>query len=167
MALAKQLNNQKGMSVIELLITVILIVIILTAVTVIINPIKRKAQSEDYRRFNDVRLIATSIKDYMYYNYGSIIVCGNLSRPIPQNSEWYCIGSGPCMESTQKACDISEDLVPNYLAAIPKDPTDNNLPSDSGYAIMRDKDSGMIFIGALYKSKYQTNPIEVNIVNLQ
>jgi type II secretory pathway pseudopilin PulG len=154
-------NKEKGMSVIELLITVFLIVIILTAVTVVINPIKRKAQAEDYRRFNDVQLIAKAIKEYFYMGSGKDLMCGD--GPLLSDDKWYCIGQGPCIDPALSACDIGYDLVPSYIAVMPLDPTNNNWPADCGYAIKRNTDSRQIYIMAPYQSKH-SNSIDSTVV---
>jgi len=146
-------DQKNGYTLVELLITVMVLVIILSAVAVIINPLKRKAQVEDYRRENNINAIMVAVKSYIFESYGQMIKCGD-TEELPRDNEWYCIGTGLCMDTsiTATECDLNPTLVTDYLEELPKDPTKNS-DTDTGYAIKRDL-SNKISIKAFNKSKY-------------
>jgi len=170
--LRKIRHREKGYSLVELLVSMVILVIILSTVLVIVNPIKRKAQAEDYDRYNDIVKMAIEVRSYIYGNYGEMVNCSP-SQDIPDDNTWYCIGAAGlmgCMNPgtigfPDNGCNLSENLIPEYLIDLPLDPATNNGTIDTGYAVKRS--GSVIYIKAPYVSKYHSeDEMIVNTIDL-
>ena len=110
-------NNQKGFTLLEVLLVVVLIGIMTTLVLTAINPNRQIARVQDRVRQSDMSKLQKAIDQYKIDNKGKTpaltgVSSGQYKDICPQGGGAGCV-------------DLSF-LVPGYLSSIPKDPTGVN-----------------------------------------
>lgn len=134
-------NNQKGFTLIELLVVIGILAVLLAITLIAINPARQFAQANDTKRRSDVNAILNAVNQYMADNTGTVpagitAVSQNLS---------------------DAGADICAVLVPDYIAALPADPSLDNgsaitdcatVGYDTGYTILQSATNSRITVGA-------------------
>ena len=142
------LKPRAGFTLIELLI-VIAILTVLFAITIIaVNPVRQFAQADNTQRRSDVNALLNATFQYAADNRGT------LPAFIPSTST-LIIGSATSgcnvtcgATTTLAAClNLYTNLVPTYLADIPKDP-DATASTTSKYSIVKSASNNRITITA-------------------
>jgi prepilin-type N-terminal cleavage/methylation domain-containing protein len=141
---SKKQSDQKGFTLIEVLVVVGIITILLAITLIALNPAQNFASARNTQRSSDVSAILNAIYQYQAANSGSLpsSVSSVTDTPV-------AIGNG---EGEINPC---EDLVSSYLADLPVDPeagvkldeeeepfTGNTCDADSfntGYEISRNQ----------------------------
>lgn len=108
----KFLSKQKGFTLIELLVVIGILAVLLAIVLIAINPARQFAQANDTQRSSDVNAILNAVHQFMADNAGL--------PPANIGTEGTPIGN------FGNLTDICDDLVPQYLAALPVDPQADN-----------------------------------------
>ncbi len=129
-------KKQKGFTLIELLVVIGIIAVLFAVVLIAIDPAKRLKQSRDSTRLQSVNSILEAVTTYVVDNYGSYPA--GLS-----GTTTYMLGTSACSPtlgscSTSGCLDLSTStaLVPNYLSAIPTDPSIGSSVT-TGYSISK------------------------------
>ena len=102
--------RQAGFTLIELLVVIGILAVLLAIVLVAINPAKQFSQANDTKRSSDVNAILNAVHQYMADNRGT--VPGSITT------------TSTAISST--GINLCDDLVPEYIAALPVDPQNNN-----------------------------------------
>lgn len=102
-----QKTNHKGFTLIELLVVIGILALLLAITLIAINPAKQFMQANDTKRSSDVNAILNALNQYAADNRGAL--------PAGIGTSAVEIGSS--------GVDICADLVTEYLAALPTDPT--------------------------------------------
>jgi len=116
------MTKSKGFTLIELLVVIGIIAILFGIVIIAVNPARQFAQSRNTQRRSDVRTILDACWEYAADHNG------NIPSVIPATPTHIGTGAGNI--------DLTPDLVPNYLTAIPHDP--NGDDADTLYEISHD-----------------------------
>jgi prepilin-type N-terminal cleavage/methylation domain-containing protein len=103
-------SAQKGFTLIELLVVIGILAVLLAITLIAINPAKQFAQANNTKRRSDVNAILNAINQYMSDNKGTV------PAEITTTDE----------EISTGGADLCATLVPEYIAALPVDPQDNN-----------------------------------------
>lgn len=109
--------NNKGLTLIEILIVIGILAILFSIIIIAINPARQFAQSRNTQRRSDVEAVLNAIQQRMVDNNGSFgegSTCDPL--PVAQN----IITSDNAVGNV----DLCACLVPTYLAELPYDPSD-------------------------------------------
>jgi prepilin-type N-terminal cleavage/methylation domain-containing protein len=132
----KHLTNQKAFTLIEMLMVIALMAILAGIVIIAINPGKQLAQARNAERAVELKSIFNASQQFYADNLywpASTTIDSTLQEVCDENGE----PSGSCL-------DMSE-LVPDYLSAIPVDPTATSgtdyyiaLPSSNLLALLAD-----------------------------
>jgi prepilin-type N-terminal cleavage/methylation domain-containing protein len=99
-------NNQKGFTLIEILVVIGMIALLAAIVLIAINPARQFAQGRNAQRINDVTAILNAVGQYTADNKGT----------LPAN---ITIAS---QEIKNGAADICAALMPTYVSSLPVDP---------------------------------------------
>src|SRR3990172_9122661 len=102
---------KQGFTLIELLVVIGVLTVLLAITLVAINPTRQFEQANDTQRRSDVNAILNAIHQYGVDNKGSL--------PSAIGSTAKVIGS----DTAGGQADLCADLVPQYLADLPLDPT--------------------------------------------
>ncbi len=122
---------------VELLIVIAIIVILFAVILIAVDPAQRLGQARDAVRRQDVRDILEAVLEYTVDNDGTFP--SSIDSVTTSFQVLGTAGSGcdtTCTaETTVAACvDLSSDLVEDYLAEIPQDPS-TGTATNTDYAI--------------------------------
>ena len=133
----KKLNN-KGFTLIELIIAIGILAILLAIVLIAINPARQFKQANDTKRRSDVVALLDAIHQYAADNKGAIP--GGIT--------------GIATNIATAGADICDDITTEYISALPKDPSltggdviDCTIAYDTHYQVMVDTD-GRVTVSA-------------------
>jgi type IV pilus assembly protein PilA len=144
--------NRKGFTLLEVLLVIALIAILAGIVIVAINPVKQLAEGRNTQRRSDVSAILNAVYQYTINNTGTIPgidaviataqVIGTAATGCDTAATITCNGV-----TTVAAClDLTSFLTPDYIVAIPKDPS-TGVETKSFYYINKDVNN-RITVGA-------------------
>ncbi len=105
-------KTQKGFTLIELLVVIGILAVLLAITLIAINPARQFSQANNTKRRSDVNSILNAIHQYAADNQGTL--------PSEITTSLQDISSA--------GANICADIVPQYIAALPTDPTEG-LPS--------------------------------------
>lgn len=125
----KRTLTQRGFTLIELLVVIGIIGILAAVVLVAVNPGRQFASARDTQRRADLYGITNAIYQYATENNGTI--------PTAITSTETNIGTGGGL------VDLSTILVPTYIAAIPRDPS-NGTDANTQYIIYRNASGRLV-----------------------
>ncbi len=135
-----KLKTKKGFTLIEILITMVIIAILAAVVIIAINPARQFAQARNTQRWAAVNSILNGVHQNMIDN-GGTFTCAAGSLPA----------TATIMKKTG-GYDICGCLVATYLAALPYDPKTGSYTGcstyDTGYTIFQDATTGRITVAA-------------------
>ena len=122
-------SQQSGFTLIEILIVIGIIAILAAIVLVAVNPAQQFKKANDAQRSSNVNAIINAVGQYMVDNQGAI--------PSQITTTAQDISNG--------GANLCSVLIPNYLAALPGDPTTGSSQSitscttyNTGYQIKKD-----------------------------
>lgn len=139
---ARNFKTQKGFTLIELLVVIGILAILLSIVLIAINPARQFGQANDTKRTSAVTQVLNAVGAYAADNKG------NLPAGIP-------VAPTAAAEISDAGADLCALLVPNYIPALPTDPSLNAADVDStcpanyvtGYFIQQDA-NGRVTVSA-------------------
>jgi prepilin-type N-terminal cleavage/methylation domain-containing protein len=114
-------KKKKGFTLIELLVVIAILAILLVIVLVAVNPAKQTRDARNTQRRADVLTVLNAVNQYFIEN-GTFPAGGFPTCPTTA-----AIGTG--------GEDIAADVVPDFVAALPKDPQLPGTDADTGYDI--------------------------------
>jgi type IV pilus assembly protein PilA len=136
-----KLNKKfKAFSLIEILIVVALMIILATITIVAINPAKNFRDTRNAQRSSDVSAILNAVTQYTSEqghtigDFGTIAVCTSGTTPIGT-------------DTVAGEVDLSALLVDEYIIEIPRDPSQDETSTATGYTICQ-TDGGRVQIDA-------------------
>ena len=150
MKLFKHLRNQKGFTtfsshergftLIELLVVIGILAVLLSVTLIAINPARQFSQANNTKRRSDVNSILNAVNQYMVDNKGALPAGITSSVQNISNT-----GANICVA-----------LVPQYIAALPRDPltangvavTDCTVAYDTNYTIVQSAANNRITVNA-------------------
>ncbi|MDD4875117.1 MAG: type II secretion system protein [Candidatus Pacebacteria bacterium] len=135
-------NKKSGFTFIEVLIAMALIAMLASVVIVAANPARQFATGRNTQRAEAVNSILNAVHQNMVDNQG-VFTC---SASIPTSSTTAI--------SSSTAADLCSCLVPNYLSAMPYDPSATGAAFtdctnyNTGYTIIQSTTTGRITVNA-------------------
>lgn len=143
----KKMLNNRGVTLIGLIMVVLLIAILSAAVLIWIDPGAIVGNAEDSKREQDVLAIANAISEYVNDHKGALPVLGSVTT----DKKTLCFEQGgstiSCGGSTEYCLRIAdEDFYNKYLRELPIDP-DKTSNTDTGYYLQKDS-NGFLVVGA-------------------
>jgi prepilin-type N-terminal cleavage/methylation domain-containing protein len=136
-----QYNQNKGFTLLEILLVIAAIGILASIVLVAINPNRQIAQARNTVRQADINTIQKAVEQYL-------IETGSYPSSISTTPGYICnTGTEQVGGSTNCSGRVDlRELVPTYLAGIPKDPQDTG--TNTGYIVAINPDNNKISIQA-------------------
>lgn len=134
---------RRGLTLIEVLITIVLVAILGGFVVVSLNPVGQLASARNNQRLSNLNTILNSISQNAADSKG-IFTCS--AGAIPTLTKRMAIGAGNY--------DIASCLIPIYTSVLPFDPKDplahftSQTDYDTGYTIIKNASSGAVTLSA-------------------
>lgn len=132
----------KGFTLVELLVVIGILSVLLAIVLIAINPARQFSQANDTQRRSDVNAILNAIHQYAADKKGVL--------PAEIGETALTIGSGTGY------ADICTDLVTQYIAAMPVDPTEGSWSSctayTTGYTVVKSASDNRITVTAILEN---------------
>ena len=137
----KSARGVKGFTLIELLVVIGILAVLLAITLIAINPARQFSQANNTKRSSDVNAILNGVGQYAADNQGNLSALG-----ITANAS----------AIADTGVNICDDLVPQYIAALPVDPLTNNGTSitdctaayTTGYTISQSATDNRITVNA-------------------
>ncbi len=107
------LSKSKGFTLIELLVVIGILAILLAITLIAINPARQFGQANNTRRRSDVLQLLNAVHQYVAENKGNLPVALLTQTPLTP------------VPLADTGLDICADLMPNYIPALPTDPSLN------------------------------------------
>ena len=138
---------QKGFTLIEILIVIAIIVILMSAVIIAINPARQFAQARNTTRWTGVNSVLNAVYQNMVDNKGLFDSSGCGADSIPTTAT---VIADPITDPT--GIDICGCLVPDYVAALPYDSSTGSYTDcttyNTGFTILKDVTTGRMTVAA-------------------
>ena len=137
---------KRAFTLTELLIVIGILSILLAIVLVALNPARQFSQANNTQRRSDVNAILNAIHQFAADNKGAL--------PTGITTTAAIIKTG--------GAEICGDLVTDYLAALPSDPTDGTTFStcaaayDSGYTVSKSSGNNRVTVSATFAELGET-----------
>lgn len=139
----KKLRQQKGFTLIEVLLVVAIISILAGVVILAVNPTKQLGDARNATRAENVTTILDAVYQYEIDNNGNLP--GTTANPITTATSPICIQNvATCPNGDVDLSDLTTNGT--YLVAIPTDPQ-NTSTTVTGYDIAKDN-NGRITVSA-------------------
>jgi len=134
-------KKKGGFTLIELLVVIGIIVILMAAAMVAINPFRQFALANNANRWSGVTTVMNAVYQNVVDNAGTF-ACAAGAIPATATN----------MSSAVGDYDICSCIVPTYVAGMPYDPQTGSYTDcttyDSGYTISRDATTGRVTVAA-------------------
>lgn len=127
--LQQLVSRRSGFTLIELLVVIGIIGILAAVVLVAVNPGRQFASARDTQRRADLYSITNAIYQYAAENNG------NIPTDITVTPTRLGTGAG--------LVDLTQELVPTYIAALPKDPS-TGTDANTQYTLYRDANGRVV-----------------------
>jgi prepilin-type N-terminal cleavage/methylation domain-containing protein len=136
----KNNKDQKGFTLIELLVVIGILAILLAITLIAINPARQFGQANDTARRSAATQILNAIGQYTASNAGQ----------LPSEITGLAANTPTTLSDATSLASLCAKLVPNYIPALPVDPTLNNQAGissctgswgNTGYQISRDSNN--------------------------
>ncbi len=132
-----QKRNQKGFTLIEILIVIGIIAILATIVIIAINPARQFAQARNTQRVSNVNTLLNGIGQNIA-DYKGIFTCAGIGTAVPVVDPMVPNSANALHIGTTVGLVNLTCLAPTYIASsIPMDPS-NGLATDTLYTIQID-----------------------------
>ena len=115
--ISPHIHKKQGFTLIELLVVIGILALLLAITLIAINPAKQFSQANDTKRSSDVNAILNALNQYAADHKGQ----------LPAG-----IGSSAVQVASTGGVDLCANLVTEYLAALPTDPTSGNANGEIG-----------------------------------
>jgi type IV pilus assembly protein PilA len=134
-------KNLKGFTLIELLVVIGILAVLLAITLIAINPARQFSQANNTKRRSDVNAILNAIHQYAA-DYKGVLPAGITTSTL---------------NIADTGANICAALVPQYIAALPSDPTTTggaNITNcgaayDTGYNVIKSASNSRITVTAL------------------
>ncbi len=128
---------QKGFTLIEMLVVILIISTLAVTVFVALNPVKRLQDARDAKRWSDADSILTAIHEYVVDNAGALPAGITTTEQQLGTDATGCNAAGCLTPPTAAAClNLGTALAP-YLKTIPKDPN-GGTAGKTYYKVVKD-----------------------------
>lgn len=143
------LINMRGFTLIELLIVIGIIAILAALTFVAVDPATRFAEARNAERWSATNSVLNAVLKFQVDSDGSIpsaidAVAG--SSQVLGTAASGCDTTCSAVTTVAACVDLAEDLVTNYLASIPLDPTSGSAANTDYYVNV--DDNGRLTVGA-------------------
>lgn len=142
-------TNDKGFSLLEIILILSALAILVGIVLVAINPSKELGNDRNLQRRSDVTTILNGLWQYSIDNEGTFPAHLDSSSSTAQvlgSAASGCDSSCGAVATEAACADISSDLVPDFLAELPNDPQ-TGTASNTDYYVNIDE-NGRLTVGA-------------------
>ncbi len=116
--ISRRSSTQKGFTLLEMLLVIAIIAILAAIVIVAINPARQLAQARNAQRASDLNALYKATQQYLIDNNGVWPEAASLDEDLQE-----ICGTGG---GTSGCVDLTAELVPDYIAALPQNPDGGN-----------------------------------------
>jgi type IV pilus assembly protein PilA len=141
-----------GFTLIEILVVMGIIAVLAAIVLIAINPARQFAQARNSQRTSNVQAILNAIGQNMA-DHAGILTCDGTAFDM-STIQGNPTASGDYVPIDDSNADLAPCLVPDYIAALPFDPSDQNAQwtdetdYNTGYTIVQDSSNKRLTVRA-------------------
>ena len=142
-------RSKRGFTLLEILLVVAAIAILAGIVIVALNPSKQLGDTRNAERSSDVVTLLNAVYQYAIDNNGNLpanIDTITTTSQVFGTSVSGCDSTCTAASSTASCLDLTSDLVPTYIVAMPKDGT-TGTDANTDYYINKDA-NGRLTVGS-------------------
>lgn len=150
-------NNQKGFTLLEVLLVIAIIAILAGIVILALNPSKQLADARNSQRRVDVGTVLNAVYQYTIDNRGNLptgIDSVTTTSQVLGTSSTGCDTTCSVASTTASCLDLSSYLVPTYIVDIPYDPSSGSATNTEYY--LNKKANGRLVVGACDAEESET-----------
>ena len=144
-------RDDRGFTLMELLIVIAIIGVLATTLVVAINPGRQLAKARDVERETDLVVVLSAVLQYSSEHSGDLPDTDGDPDTSNFPTSTYCIGTDPGCFDLAGAGEIGYTIIPEYLAELPTDPKTGDA-GNIGYSIYVD-DNGHLHASASGETK--------------
>ncbi|MFC1649313.1 type II secretion system protein [Patescibacteria group bacterium] len=137
------MSKLRGFTLIELLLAMAILGILASTLVVAINPGRQFAKARDTQRETDLYAILSSVYQYSSEHSGDLPDTDGDPDASNFPTTATCIGTGAGCFNLAGAGETGEELVPEYMASMPMDPSDGT-GEDTLYLIHVDANDRLV-----------------------
>lgn len=143
------MRQNKGFTLVELLVVIAVIAILAAVVYVLVDPVSRVKDANDAERWSNVAEILNAVEKYAITHQGK----------MPNEASWtldnyYILGNGMdcsngCLAqpNAMTCLNLSDLITEQYFSTLPKDPK-FGTNANTGYYLYRSRAAGIVTVGA-------------------
>jgi len=156
-------QNKQGFSLAQLIVVMTILIILLLATFLWIDPLARIGEAKNSKRIQHVNGLALAMFDYAAKHEGNLPILGSVTTAKKVLCSTQSGSNLSCAGDSQLCLRIDDDDFYKYISELPFDP-DKSSSADTGYYLQKDANNSLVLGSCTsYNSEVITNTPAIKI----